>query len=54
MHIALRLVDVNDEALVQSRCVDRIAVFDVVGDIEIFKCGRVAVARSVAFVNLSE
>jgi len=54
MHIAFRLIDVNYEALVQSGRVDGTPVFDVIRDVEIFECGHVAIACTVAFVNLSE
>ena len=53
MHITFRFVDVHDKALVQSRCIDCIAVFDVVRDIEIFERRSVSVAGSVAVINLS-
>ena len=53
VHIAFRFVDINDKALVQSRSIDRVAVFDVVRDIEIFERRSVSVAGSVAVINLS-
>ena len=54
VHITFRFVDVNDKALVQSGRVDGTPVFDVIRDVEIFECGHVAIACTVAFVNLSE
>ena len=53
VHISFRFVDVNDKALIQSRCVNRIAVFDVVRDIKIFERRSISIAGSVAVINLS-